>query len=582
MYKRGAVGLKKEIFQTIITAVILLPFVTKPFETIKTQFAAYEAALDIYYFQRIFSIDDNFLQLGNMYVDSENYQYRQTNNLSLGELLQKSFFHLLDKNVIATYYLFSLLILFLWLVLITRLTVEKVKISRIKSLVLTSILFISFFGYNNVLNTNYSFARILSPQISVLLWLVGLKLISKIIATRNSEKPKLWHLSFFHLLILVSSFTYLYTFMSLIAVNLILLTIYTVKKDFVSLIWSIFLTLMSSLPFIFLNYSKSNEERFKDAGERMGLIDYHFFGSIQTVLICLGICLFIVAHCRFLRVKHQCSNLEFVLLISSSGILFASQSNVITGREIQFYHFDLFAKTNLMIYLLLLLSRVKLVGNRYQLTLYRTPIVGLLSGILILNSIFSIFRPVLSNSESLSETKFTINRYTERDRLIVDVANLQNAFPVYSKAKLLYQSDITTYGFTNREVLARAFISSGCPNQLSKEFKSEIEVYRAVAIYQKAIALKKFMDYLKVNFILSSLYESTLESAYRERSEIKSEIDEFLMSVSEFSCIALAKSYGIDYVIFDNYSGWQSIAKNNDLLVNSLKLKGIDLYEIRI
>lgn len=582
MRKQGIYSSHRKISPTIIAAAILLPFVTKRFESIKTNIEAYAPALDIYYYQRIFSRNENYLQLGNIYVDSENYQYRQINVLSIGELLQKSLYHLLDNNIIATYYLFSLLILFSWLFLITRLLADDFKLSQIRSLLFTSTLLIGFFGYNNFVNTNYSFARIISPQISVLLWLIGLKLITKLVSLRNAEKPNLKYIGLFQLLVLVASFTYLYTFMSLFAANIIILIVYAIKKDIASLIWLMFMSLISSTPFFLINYFKSREERFKDAGERMGLINYNFIGSFQTLMICLGVSLLVLALKHFSKVKRQYTNLELSLLISTSGIIAASQSNLITGREIQFYHFDLFAKTNLMISVLLILSRVKLVATLSQITRYRTPSIVLITGTLMLNSVISTYGPLLSYSQNHSPAKFVINRYSEVDSLIVDVINLQNNFSVYSKAKLLYQSDITTYGFTNREVLARAYISGGCPNQLGKELRSEIEVYRFEAINQKASSLKKFIDYLEVDFLFSDLYKSTLEAAYREINSIELEINDFLISVSGISCITLAKSYGINYVIYDNDSEWKLIANKNGLLVNSFKQQNLNLYELKI
>ena len=571
----------RELSVILIAAISILPFITKNLSSIKNQIENLSPALDIYYYQRIFSLDSGLLQLGSMYVDNMSFQYRQTNLISFGEVVQKSLYHLLGERIVTTYFIFSLLLIIVWIFLIQRLIAYDYPLTFVKNVLFTCTLLVILFGNTNVFNANYSFSRIISPQISVLFWLIGLVLVNRIITEKKSISLGYKSLVLFSLLILVASFTYLYIFMSLFGVSIVLMSYLVLQKKYQNLVLFFTFTLVSILPFIVANINKSKVERFQDAGARMGLIKYHFPGSATTLIISLGIIFAIILRKRFATKEIPISKLERILIVSSVGLILASQSNVITGSEIQFYHFNLFAKVNLLIYLLLVASRVKIHRFKVQISGSKKILIVLLSVFLVVNSINRVLLPIISDVRANSSIEILDNRYNYKNRLIVDVSNLQNVFPIYSKAKLLYQSDITTYGFSNTEVLERAYISAGCPSKITESLQSELEVYRAEAIYMKGKALERYLRLFHLDKIFAGAYKPALDTALKERRIVQSEIKNYLILASKKECLRLAKTYGIDNIIFDKKSRWYSITSASNLPITPFTVQGLSLYEYK-
>ena len=582
VYKSDLRKIAKELSITLFAAISILPFVTRSFTSIKSQIENLLPALDIYYYQRVFSLNRDYFQLGNMYVDSVSFQQREINILSIGEVVQKYVFHLLGNRIILTYFLFSLVMIFLWIFLIERLIAYDYPQSFSKNVLFTSSLLVIFFGNTNLINSdNYLFARIVSPQISVFLWLIGLVLLNRIVITKESKTLEYKYLIQFSLLLFVASFTYLFTFISLFGTSIVVFSFLAIQKKYRDLVWFLAFTLISILPFMVLNFNQSKEERFQDASARLGLVKYHFPGSLTTILISLGIIFAITMHKHFITKKLPYSNLERVLVISSIGLILASQSNIVTGKEIQFYHFSLFAKMNLMIYFILIASRITFRKFQNKIVKYRVILIVFLPIILILNSSKGVILPLIYDNRVSSSIEF-LNQYSSKKKLIVDVANLQNVFPIYSEAKLLYQSDITSYGFSNLEVLDRAYISAGCPNKISERLQSELEVYRALAIYTKGKALENYLKYFYLDKYFASFYIPTLDRALKERRIIQSEINNYLITANKTDCVSLAKTYGIDSIIFDKKSQWYSIVIDNNLPVISFTFQGLSLYEYKL
>ena len=582
MHKSNFKKNASEILITLIGTISIFPFVTRSITSIKNGIENLSPALDVYYYQRVFNLDNNLFQLGDIYVDSRSFEQRQINTLSIGELLQKFFYHLFDDNIIITYFIFSFLLLFAWIFLIARLITYDYPESFLKNIFVTTVMLLIFVGNTNLINSNYPFARIMSPQISIFLGLISLILINKILKVRASKTPAYKYIIQFSLLIFVASFTYLYTFLSLFGTGLVVILFLATQKKYIYLVWFTIFILISIFPFVIINYIKSKEERFKDAGERMGLIKSHYPGSLTTIIICAIIMFSLLSYKYFLTKKDPYSNIELALMASSTGLFLASQSNIVTGTEIQFYHFNLFAKINLMLFLILVINRIKFKKIQNQFSFFGIILIALLSTTLILHSLNKIILPLLFDNKINTSVELLKNKYNSETKLIVDVVNLQNTFPVYSYAKLLYQSDITTYGYTNREILERAYISAGCPSEISGSLKLELEVYRAEATYMKGKALEKYLKLFSLDKYFASSYKSKLDAAFKERSLIQSEINNYLIAVNKNSCISMANKYEIDSIIFDEKSHWRIITKNEGLPINSFTFQGKSLYEYNL
>lgn len=538
--------------------------------------------MDIYYYQRIFSLNSDLIQLGNFYVDSGGFHRRQVNLISIGEMVQKILFHLLNNNIVITYFIFSLFVLFFWIYLMARFVNQDNSKSALKTIIIISAAILIFFGNYNFIDRNYLFARIISPQISVLLWLIGLVLFNRILNDTKLKGLNYKHLFQLCALIIISSFTYLYTFLILLTTALVVITFLALQKASFKLFWFVVSILLSSLPFLTINYFKFEELRFKDAGSRMGLINHHYPGSFNTVVICFVLIFLIVLPKYISSQKRIYSTYQITLILSSLGVVLASQSNIVTGREIQFYHFSLFAKVNLLLFSIFFVSSLKLKTMKYLYSKFTRIVLVALCTMLTVNTLTEIFLPSVFHSKLNPSTKFLDREFSQADALIVDVPNLQNVFPVYSKAKILFQTDITAYGFTHEELLDRAYISAGCPKQISKSLQRELDVYRTEAIYSKGKVLRSYLEALNLDGFFGKTYKSALNKAYLERKTIESDLRNYLHSVEENQCIEMAQKYGITDIVYDSKSHWYRLVEVENLPATSLTFQGLNLYRYRV
>jgi hypothetical protein len=273
---------------------------------------------------------------------------------------------------------------------------------------------------------------------------------------------------------------------------------------------------------------------------------------------------------------------ESILIISSGGLILASQSNIITGKEIQFYHFNLFAKANLVLFVIWVLNRIRIKGSQKYYYHNNNILMFLIFVPLIIHSFNKTVLPIMFENHFNASIQLLDKKYSSEEKLIVDVANLQSVFPIYSRAKLLYQSDITTYGFTNEEVLARAYISAGCPSEIDDDLKSELLVYRLEAIDQKGKTLKASLEYLNLDKLLIEMYNPVIKAAFEKRNTVNLEIDKYLLTATKNSCLSMAKKFGIEIILFDKSSNWFRIAELRDLPIKIFKFQGLNLYEYKI
>jgi hypothetical protein len=235
-----------------------------------------------------------------------------------------------------------------------------------------------------------------------------------------------------------------------------------------------------------------------------------------------------------------------------------------------------------MIYFVFIASGVRLPSLQHKIVKNRVVVILLLLVIFVTNSFTKVILPLINDNRGSSSVELLSNKYSSKEKLIIDVANLQNVFPIYSEAKLLYQSDITTYGFSNIEVLDRAYISAGCPTKISKRLQSELEVYRVEAIYMKGRALENYLNFFNLDRYFTSTYVPILDRALKERRIIQLEIDNYLISASQKECVDLARTYGIDSVVFDKKSRWYSIAMDKNLPLIPFTFQGLSLFEYKL
>ena len=181
------------------------------------------------------------------------FSHRQISIFSFGEVVEKTLFHSLGNNIILTYFTLSLCLLFGWIFLIARLLKNDKSNSFYSNIIIISLMLVLFLGNSNILNRNYSFARIISPQISLFLWLLGLIFVFKILASKEIKTIKYVNMTQFGALLLVSSFTYLYTFIGLLGTSVVITLILAIQKRYKSLIWFIIIIIKNIIKNIIFN-----------------------------------------------------------------------------------------------------------------------------------------------------------------------------------------------------------------------------------------------------------------------------------------------------------------------------------------
>ena len=137
-----------------------------------------EVALDISYYQRIFSINNSYI-LGNFYIDEVDFRERVVDFYNVGEILERIGFKFFESNIIFTYLIFSLFYLFLWINLLSRIITYGNSIISHKSTVVSLAVIVFFFSNYSAFNGLYPFARIINPQFSIVLWLIGFLILVK-------------------------------------------------------------------------------------------------------------------------------------------------------------------------------------------------------------------------------------------------------------------------------------------------------------------------------------------------------------------------------------------------------------------
>jgi hypothetical protein len=264
-----------------------------------------------------------------------------------------------------------------------------------------------------------------------------------------------------------------------------------------------------------------------------------------------------------------------VLKITTVAILLASQSNLITGYSIQFSdHFNILMNINLIILLGIIFI---LIENNYEVNLKiskkinlstkfwkNTKIIG--AGFLIMVSYTNLdgIKEPITYTSFQSQITSTFEKYGVRN-VIVDVNNLQHTIGAISGSKVFYSSTLFGYGFTNKEVLERFWISKGCPSNLSQSDKNTVYGYTVAASEQKinriapllrAIDFELFNNYLKSSEIKLAVVKNNMDL----------EISKYLIA-GDFNCFELAKSLNIDAIIYNSDSLWGSIIPKYDLPV---------------
>ena len=261
--------------------------------------------------------------------------------VSLGEAAIGFFKKILNLSLSDTYIYSTILMGVLALYLFSKILNNANKKA---TLYICSVGFFIFWGPHN----DYSFERPISPQISVIVYLLIILGIKKSLALNQSKFKIIIGILAGLSAYLSSPFTFIvaslgfltYLFLTLIAKKFNVL-------DFASIV--VFTILV--IPYMYSNVGNSKSESFKDLILRQGLIESHLPAARVTIIMLVIALFYVFLFSRFTKIKvFNRQKLFFnFLIVQLVMIAFVSNSNLLTGKALQFSnHFDSFSKVILM------------------------------------------------------------------------------------------------------------------------------------------------------------------------------------------------------------------------------------------
>jgi hypothetical protein len=418
-----------------------------------------------------------------------------------------------------------------------------------------------FFGNNRIVD-GYPFSRIISPQLGGLLWILGLYIITNILVFQTRQKFSLKHFIQFFVLVFVASFSYFFSFMALIGTGFVLVFYYFIKHQIKIAVVTLIGLAISSTPFFAVQLSDRDQIGFVHLSERLGLVHDRLPGSLTVIIVCLTILAFIVIKKLSTNISSHSPLFDAVMVISTLGILFASQSNVVTNSSLIFSgHFEIFIWINFILIFSFYLSKILTFSRLLTLNARLRVVITSLLLIYPISELSSI-----ASGTSIDMEKHLNVNLDDAENIIVDSSKFRNVLQVYSNSRILYREDMYGQRISHQELLERYYISSGCDADVNFESLSNLFVYRSVAYKQRGESIKKYLGYFGMDRNFSFLYDRLITEANEREKQIKSEIRK--IQLNQIGCIDLAKKYGVDLIVYDNLSNWNKIINELHLQPN--------------
>ena len=344
---------------------------------------------------------------------------------------------------------------------------------------------------------------------------------------------------------------------------------------------------IATIPFLVINLMISRNIGHYYALQRMGVISYRYPGSLSNLIICGFVILAISLKYFSLGKKKTISSKEQTLVITCAGLIIASQSNIITNQEIQFYHFLFLSSVNFMIFLGIVIYGLNLKNLKVKLLMKKRKLQSryvLISVLLIslINSSNLILKPIITEWGAGVPILTDGSKIIKNKNVIVDNLDIQNTLSIYEDTNILYNRVIAANSYTNKEVFERAYVSGGCPDKVTELFISSTFVYRISGLEQKGIALKGIAEKLNLERHFASLYEPIIASSKKQNAEIFREISKYKMQIDKDNCLIAAKNFKIDTIFFDELSNWKSIVESLNLSKEKIRFGNKTLYAFKI
>ena len=575
-YLGTLVSKNRKYLGLFVSLSVLFPIFIFPIDRLKNSLKLFTPISDEYYFERIFFAKDNNLIVGDPshFVGSSNIS--ETEIFSIGESIQRFLFFLFDSNIILTYLVFSVVCLFfIFIFLVNCLNIEN-KYFKASVLAVYVGFFFLFSRFSPIPSDSFQFSRMISPQFPIVLWSFEVFLIAKIIRSiSNGKSHFLTNIAFACLTVISLYAHYPYLFLSSIFTFIMLqIKVFMVTKQKIFILVNFLILSIGCLPHIYILLKYRNTSAYSETLVRIGLIESSFPGALYIITTAFSV--FIVI--KVIEINIFNLNLDYVKIpisvikITTLAILLSSQSNLITGYSIQFSdHFNILMNINLIILLgiiFILIANNNIIKfpvfNHINLDSKfwkNTKIIGVVLLILISYSNFDKAKDPPIYAKFKLQTMDFFEKFGVRN-VITDVDNLQQTIGAISGAKVLYSSTLFGYGFTNKEVLERFWISRGCPNSLSQSEKNMIYGYTIAASEQKINRIEPLLRIIDFQFFNNYLNNSKIQLDVTKKS-INTEISDFITK-NRVSCLELAEALGVNAIIYNSDSRWSSIiAKDN-------------------
>ena len=440
-----------------------------------------------------------------------------------------------------------------------------------------------FWGPHN----DFNFARPISPQITILVYLVIMFGIKKSLSS-NVRKFKLLIGVLAGLSAYLSSpFTFIAASIAFFTYLFLTLTNQKITKiDYASLASYVILI----VPYMFANLANSGSESFSDLTLRQGLIDSHLPAARVTIITLILILSYIMMFYKFKKIKifnNQNLFLNF-LIIQSLTIAIVSNSNLITGKALQFSnHFDHFSKIILILVIGSTLDSFNLTNSRLSRIFYKLKSSQLIPISLAFTLVTLMVIKGLSVKEiekpTLKEQRIWsfIDKNIKNDAVILfSNIGMSAAASALIENKLFFSTDMFNFNYTQKEINFRYFATTACSVEIID--KSSWSFTYGLRGLDKIGKVDRYINYVKKLriddvFLKSLLLQQSQEVTNYANLVAMSEKDS--RELKGIGCLNFIKSRNVKYLVVENNEAWKLLA-SKQLISFVSKVDSVFVYKI--
>lgn len=461
------------------------------------------------------------------------------NVLPLGESIYSLLLFLLNIDLDILYFVLSIIFTSLIFLVISRIVMCGGVPTHLSILSSCLIVLLTFRG-------DYSLQRPISPQFNYLVWLFGLLLLFRLFLAIQPLAP----VAFFCGVALYISSPYQASHLALCFLATIFFLWFKKMVSFRQLLIPFSIFFVMALPQWLDVIQKFSNDSWSDYLLRMGIIRSHLPSTAETVLYSLSalILLFLV------RTKY---NLFIPCLFYTLILVAVSNSNVLTGRTLQTYHFEEMGKFFFALSLVMFFSHViRPMVREFFSYIIRIPVrfTLVLLGLLIViqvSQLESKSRPIPTEG-IVFEVNETLSGLPRASRVLIQPFDTFY-YEALHDINFVYAQSTTGFPIPTRELAERYYLANLCTT-LSKEelLRKEysIFVYALLGGSQKNKAWRQHLSRFGLEYLIA---EPRKDFGYLNRFQ------RYYQNASDFGCINLLDKYQVEYMILEKspqHIGW--------------------------